>query len=76
MPDHRDVRSLTPAELDRARRDRRAHQRGGQMIRVCSCGFATDDPDWLDGHLYEHPDHHEREAPRAFLILGGVMARV
>jgi hypothetical protein len=33
-------------------------------IRVCSCGFATDDPDWLHGHLFEHPGHHERANPR------------
>jgi hypothetical protein len=34
-------------------------------IRLCSCGFATDDRDWLDGHLFEHPDHNERPAPQA-----------
>jgi hypothetical protein len=37
------------------------------MILLCSCGFATDDRDWLDGHLFEHPGHHVREAPRARL---------
>jgi len=46
------------------------------MIRLCSCGFATDDGDWLDDHLHDNPGHHEREAPRALLILGGVIARV
>jgi hypothetical protein len=46
------------------------------MIRLCSCGFGTDDDYWFDGHLYEHPDHHEREAPRAILILAGRIARV
>ncbi len=30
------------------------------MIYLCSCGFDTDDPDWLDGHLFQHPDHFER----------------
>ncbi|GEM_PF-2860055 len=33
-------------------------------VRVCSCGFATDDRAWLDGHLFEHPGHHERSQPR------------
>jgi hypothetical protein len=32
----------------------------GRGVRVCSCGFATDDGHWLDGHLFEHPSHHER----------------
>jgi hypothetical protein len=31
-------------------------------LRLCSCGFATDDPAWLEGHLFEHPGHHERPA--------------
>lgn len=42
------------------------------MIRVCSCGFATDDRDWLDGHLFDHPGHHERETPRALILAGRV----
>lgn len=46
------------------------------MIRLCSCGFGTDDEEWLLGHLYDYPGHDERRAPRAFLILGGVTARV
>jgi hypothetical protein len=29
-------------------------------IRMCSCGFATNDDDWLEGHLFENPSHHER----------------
>ncbi|MDQ2815594.1 MAG: hypothetical protein M3Z75_28055 [Actinomycetota bacterium] len=29
-------------------------------VLLCSCGFATDDSDWLDGHLFEHPGHDER----------------
>jgi hypothetical protein len=45
------------------------------IIYVCSCGFGTDDEDWLDGHLREHPGHDERETPRA-LILAGLLARV
>lgn len=46
------------------------------MIYLCSCGFATDDRDWLDDHLDDHPGHHEREAPRAILVLAGQIARV
>ena len=34
-----------------------------RRIVTCSCGFATDDRAWLDGHLFEHPDHHERSQP-------------
>lgn len=30
------------------------------MLRLCSCGFATADPDWFEGHLFEHPGHQER----------------
>jgi hypothetical protein len=29
------------------------------MIRLCSCGFGTDDDDWFVCHLIEHPGHHE-----------------
>lgn len=42
------------------------------IIYLCSCGFATDDQDWLDGHLFEHPGHHVREAPRALVLAGRV----
>jgi len=27
------------------------------IIYLRSCGFATDDPDWSDGHQDQHPDH-------------------
>jgi hypothetical protein len=27
------------------------------IIYLCSCGFSTDDPGWLDAHLDEHPGH-------------------
>jgi hypothetical protein len=30
-------------------------------IYMCSCGFGTDDPAWLEGHLFQHPGH--RAAP-------------
>ncbi len=33
-------------------------------IYLCSCGFATDDPDWIDGHLDQHPGHHQRRMMR------------
>ena len=29
------------------------------MVRLCSCGFATDDDDWMTRHLIERPDHDE-----------------
>ncbi len=31
---------------------------------LCSCGFATDDPDWFDGHMDEHPDHGQQRMVR------------
>jgi hypothetical protein len=31
------------------------------MIYLCSCGFATDDREWFQGHLFEYPGHHERD---------------
>lgn len=34
-----------------------------RRVRLCSCGFATDDGVWLDGHLFEHPGHRERPQP-------------
>ncbi len=33
------------------------------MIRLCSCGFATDDAEWFNGHLFNQPSHHERTGP-------------
>jgi hypothetical protein len=29
-------------------------------VYLCSCGFATDDPDWFEGHQFQHPGHHQR----------------
>jgi hypothetical protein len=29
-------------------------------IRLCLCGFATDDREWFQGHLFQHPGHQER----------------
>jgi len=34
------------------------------IIYLCSCGLATDDPDWLDGHLHDHPGHDQRPMAR------------
>jgi hypothetical protein len=31
------------------------------MIRLCSCGFGTDDDDWFICHLIEQPDHYDTE---------------
>jgi hypothetical protein len=33
------------------------------MIHMCSRGFGTDDREWLQGHLWEHPGHHEQPGP-------------
>jgi hypothetical protein len=32
-------------------------------ILLCSCGFGTSDRHWLDGHLFQHPGHHQRPQP-------------
>jgi hypothetical protein len=34
------------------------------VLRVCSCGMATDDDARMDGHLFEHPGHNERDLSR------------
>jgi hypothetical protein len=34
------------------------------IIYLCSCGFATDDPDWFDGHQDQHPAHYQRRMVR------------
>ncbi len=39
----------------------------GPGIWVCSCGFGTDDREWLQGHLFQYPAHHERPAPGSWL---------
>ena len=33
-------------------------------IRLCSYGFACDDDNWFDGHLFDYPTHHERTLER------------
>ena len=35
-----------------------------RMVRLCSCGFATDDHGWFDGHLWDYPAHSERTLDR------------
>ncbi len=37
---------------------------GRAALRVCCCGFATNDGIWLDGHLSERPAHRERDLSR------------
>ena len=34
------------------------------IVYLCSCGFATDDADWFDGHVDEHPGHFQRRMVR------------
>ena len=34
------------------------------IVYSCSCGFATDDADWFDGHLKERPGHFQRRMVR------------
>lgn len=43
--------------------------RAGGPIRLCSCGFATSDGAWFDGHLFQHPGHHERDHPPSSPLL-------
>ena len=40
-----------------------AQPHSSPVIYLCSCGFGTDDPNWLQGHLFRHPGHHERPRP-------------
>jgi hypothetical protein len=35
------------------------------MIYLYSCGFATDDREWFDGHLSTHPGHRRDRIPAA-----------
>lgn len=49
--------SAIDAELARRRRVTGA---ASTMIYLCSCGFGTDDADWFDDHLFQHPGHERR----------------
>lgn len=40
-----------------------ASRPGGSVIYLCSCGFATDDRGWFDGHLFSCPGHDEWNQP-------------
>ena len=42
-----------------------ARRSSGSAIRLCSCGFASSDGAWFDGHLFNHPGHDERNQPRS-----------
>jgi hypothetical protein len=44
------------------------------MICLCSCGFATDDREWLEDHLFEYPGHHERPAPKLPVAVPMILA--
>jgi hypothetical protein len=33
-------------------------------VRMCGCGLATDNAAMMDGHLFEHPGHQERDLDR------------
>jgi hypothetical protein len=45
---------MSAIDVDAAKRGRR--------VRLCGCGFATTDSEWMDGHLFEYPGHVERSA--------------
>lgn len=47
----------------RAPRQQPGRSPRGTVIGLCSCGFGTSNPDWLDGHLHQHPGHHQRPQP-------------
>lgn len=38
----------------------RAGRARPMIVYLCSCGFATDDPDWFDDHHDEHPGHYQQ----------------
>ncbi len=51
--------------IDRELAARAARQGAGASRRdpalyLCSCGFGTDDQEWLEGHLFQYPGHYER----------------
>ena len=52
--------SLTAIDAELAARQQPARTPPGSAIFLCSCGFATSDRAWLDGHLFQHPGHHRR----------------
>jgi hypothetical protein len=52
----RDTIDLQIAAID-AERTKRDHS-----LRLCGCGFATTDSEWMNGHLFENAGHTERGA--------------
>lgn len=48
------------AAIDAELSGQQAGESGQPGVSLCSCGFATDDPGWLDGHLFQHPGHQAR----------------
>lgn len=45
---------VSAIDAERTKRDHR--------VRLCGCGFATTDSEWMDGHLHENAGHTERRA--------------
>jgi hypothetical protein len=45
---------MSAIDVEAAKRRRR--------VRLCSCGFATTNAEWIEGHLWENPGHVERSA--------------
>jgi hypothetical protein len=44
------------------------------VIYLRSCSFGTDDREWLHGHLFEYPGHHERPASRLLVAAVVILA--
>lgn len=47
-------------DTEHAERERTARA----TLRICSCGLASDDDAFFDGHLFERPGHEERDLSR------------
>jgi len=54
---------LSAVDTELAGRQRTARA-ASPVIYLCSCGFGTDDPDWFDGHQFQHPGHDQRPMAR------------
>lgn len=53
----------TPIQAQMMAIDAEILQRG---LRMCSCGLATSDDEWMAGHLFDYPGHQERDLRRYF----------
>jgi hypothetical protein len=56
------MRVTAMAHLDAIDMELAARTAGGQ-VKLCGCGFATNDREWFQGHLFQHPGHQERPQP-------------